>query len=993
MSNPFIFMNSEPPKVLKRNKYVEGVLHFAGVGNPEADLMFVALSPLDEERDKRTSPSTLMKGSVANVFRRACQRSGLRDEDYYYTTLCKYVLPHRKPFKVKSDEVYWSSYSLEDEINRVKPKLIVCLGKQVFDQLSGLKCAERDVRGGFFDCPRHGCKLYLMDRITVPRYKPHLMERFVIDLKEIKKFLDETRGVVVPKIPTNYEVVESAVELWALLDKLEKKGCDDLSVDCEWSGDTYLDGKLRSIQLCWAPGEAAYVKFRDQTGEWVFDVDFDAVRHLMKPLHKVKFMGHNLCADFVWMKHVLGIPVYQKASFDTMHAQMVINEYADLKLERLAVKYTDLGRYDMELVMWKREHGLGDDGYGRIPDSILIPYACKDVDTVLRARAELEKELKQQDLEDYYYNVNLPFVTDGFVEMSMTGLPVNVEVLDEMRDTYAENYEKLRKDFVKELSKQASGILMTRLFEINPTGGLECYKIVSKHKEETQDFETAYNIFKRFVGIGNLKKMDPVFRHWWDSEEFNIRSKPQMVRWLFEVCGFEPVKTTKVDNIQLPWEKVEQLPEEYRKKYQPSTDKQTLLMLAEKDKVVGRVVELNAVGNIIKGFLKGCDVDGKEHGLHKWLQSDGRLHPNFACTETGRPRSWNPNVLNYPKHVTKPIEAAFARLDQDKPDSLRSCVEAPEGWCFVDADLDVAEVLSLAYIAGDEDMINMCLSEDPNFYVVDKNKAEAEGLEVFEQKGEYIVRSEYLGESQKDVIVKDDEGNHVRPRRDMHWEMAEEMNQKHREELDKTVRMAGKVGMFSIPYGAKGPLLERQIEMLSGAKPEEGTGDKLIEAYEGKFKNAAAFLRRQERVVENPGYYRTVSGRIRHFHVNEVFDVDGVSEKAKKSIVSPLTREARNYPMQEIVAATMARAIIMLIRELRERNMRARPMILLYDALTILSPIEERREVEKLMHECMSGNNSWEIHGRTLRYSIDVGFTKRWGAGLTEAEAEALNER
>jgi uracil-DNA glycosylase family 4 len=854
MSNPFVFIDSEPPQVLQKNKYIEGILHFAGTGNPEANLMFVALSPLDEERDKRTSPSMLMKGSVSNVFRRACLRSGLKDDDYYYTTLCKFVLPHRKPFKVKIDEINWSSHSLKDEIKRVKPKLIVCLGKQTFDQLSGIKCTERDARGGFFHCPEYDCMLYLMDRITVPHYKPHLMERFVIDLKEIKKFLDETKGIAVPKIPTNYRTIATATELWELLNMFKDQGFNDISVDCEWAGDTYLDGKLRSIQFCWAPGEAAYIQFRDETGAWVFDVDLDAVKELMKPLHDVKFMGHNLCADFVWMKHVLGIPVYKKASFDTMHAQMVLNEYADLKLERLAVKYTDLGRYDMELTMWKREHGLGGEGYGRIPDSILIPYACKDVDTVIRARAELERELEQQELEDYYYNINLPFVTDGFVEMSMTGLPINIGVLDVMRDTYAENYEKLEVDFVKELAKQAAGILMTKLFEINSTTGLECYQTLLRYKDELNDFDMAYNVFKQFVGIQNLKRMDPVFRHWWGAGEFNIRSKPQMVRWLFGVCGFEPVKTTKVDNIQIPWEKVEKLPEEHRKQYQPSTDKQTLLMLAENDRVVGRVVELNAVGNIIKGFLKGRDASGKEHGLHKWVQSDGRLHPNFACTETGRPRSWNPNVLNYPKHVTKPIEAAFARLDQNKPDSLRSCVEAPEGWCFVDADLDVAEVLSLAYIAGDEDMIHMCLSEDPSFYTVDKDKAEEAGIATFEQKGEYTVRSELLTGNLEAIILKDDDGNFIRPRRDMHWEMAEEMNQKPREELDEIVRMAGKVGMFSIPYGAKGPLLERQIEMLSGGKPEEGTGEKLIEAYETKFKNAAAFLRRQERIVEDPGY-------------------------------------------------------------------------------------------------------------------------------------------
>ena len=82
----------------------------------------------------------------------------------------------------------------------------------------------------------------------------------------------------------------------------------------------------------------------------------------------------------------------------------------------------------------------------------------------------------------------------------------------------------------------------------------------------------------------------------------------------------------------------------------------------------------------------------------------------------------------------------------------------------------------------------------------------------------------------------------------------------------------------------------------------------------------------------------------------------------------------------------------MLIDELRNENMRARPMILLYDALTILSPINERERVQELMQKCMSDDNCWEIEGRTLCYSIDVGFTKRWGASLNEEETKLLEE-
>ena len=81
------------------------------------------------------------------------------------------------------------------------------------------------------------------------------------------------------------------------------------------------------------------------------------------------------------------------------------------------------------------------------------------------------------------------------------------------------------------------------------------------------------------------------------------------------------------------------------------------------------------------------------------------------------------------------------------------------------------------------------------------------------------------------------------------------------------------------------------------------------------------------------------------------------------------------------------------LEELRKENMKARPMILLYDALTILSPIEERWKVQELMHKCMSTDNSWTIHGRQLTYTIDVGFTNRWGASPTEDMVQILSER
>jgi hypothetical protein len=127
--------------------------------------------------------------------------------------------------------------------------------------------------------------------------------------------------------------------------------------------------------------------------------------------------------------------------------------------------------------------------------------------------------------------------------------------------------------------------------------------------------------------------------------QFNIRSKPQMQRWLFDVKGYTPVKTTANKDAGMPamsWEKVAAYPPEEQRKYTPASDKQTLEILAtvNSDTVINALLELNAVGNICKAFLKPAEVDDegnlvKEQGLHYWITSDDTVSLQHSTTETG----------------------------------------------------------------------------------------------------------------------------------------------------------------------------------------------------------------------------------------------------------------------------------------------------------------------------------------------------------------------
>ncbi len=1043
---------SNPPNTLNRNRTIDGVLHFAGVGKKPADVMFVAPCVLFEEANDRTSPAQLLKGPAANLFLRNLKKTGFDPSDVYYTTLCKYTLPMGRNMRPKMEDLRWNQAVIEREIEEVSPKIIVCLGKQVFDFFVDFKATFRDVHGGFFHSTHYNCLVYVMDQLTTAFMKPEFITRSLTDLTAVKKHLDDIDGVGVPSVETDYKTVRDNTAMDSMFSEIRAANPGVLSVDCEWAGDTYVDGKLRSIQLCWAPGRASYVMFRDQEGLWVWDEpESDVYSKLGSFLNDGwKFIGHNVCADFVWMSHWLGVDTYQKCAFDTMYAEFLLDEYADLKLERLSLKYTDLGRYDTELFLTKKRLKISaSEGYGRIPDDVLIPYACKDVDVVMRAYPILMQKLYSEKLNSYYFDINLPYVTDSFFSMATAGVPVNKSYLDTMRSVFTNNEALLLLDLRMQIKEEANLLLADKLFKSFGPEGFCLYKDLSalddrrfQYRQELYEFpelDTTYvpwditkkssedvlakysepaNIdesisqarksellaglldvhkealdkLKSLVNPESFPEFLPLFEHWWESNEFKIRSDAHKRRWLFSVKKFEPVKTTKKDGIQMPWESVLKLDKSKQLEYSPSTDKETIMILSEKCLIVSRVLELTSVGNIVKMFLKGPDANGNEQGLHKWIQTDGRLHCNFSTTETGRPRTWNPNVLNYPKAVTRPIEAAFKRLGQDKPYSLRSCVEAPEGWCLVDADLETAEVLGLAYISGDTEMIDVCSSGDRNFVQIIPEKAEELGVPWIRFKGIDCSRLSNL-EGKESCILYDGNGDYIRPLRDMHWEMAETMHSKDREELDADIdRLAGKIGMFSIPYGASPKLLERTIESITGIKPSQGTGDKLIDAYETKFPIAAAFLKAQEACVEDPGYYRSISGRVRHFHTHGL-STEGLSEKARKSLMAPLSREARNYPMQEIVAATMARAVNLLVSEFKSQGMQSRPMILLHDALTVLSPIEERWQVKDLLQKCMSDATTWDVNGKTLKFAIDVDFSYRWGMKPTKEESLELNTK
>ena len=897
---------SKRPKTLTRNRHIDEVLYVAGrkpiEEQEQYDIMFVTTSVDEEEATQQrkttfgftvSQPAEYLKGPTG-IIKDIALRCGIDMDKCYYTALCKWLLPRIKRTKPPMKTLRWGMPILMDEIKRVKPKIIVCLGKQVFDLLSDTKVGFDDAHGGWFWSTEANAHLYVMYAPGTLIGKPDLYEHFRVDFTEIERKRRILDGDDINDIPVRFEVIrdEQALRDWVdYIDNLDPwpglfddEGNKLIGVDCEWHGRQHVDGQLRTIQFAWTESDAVVLEFRNEKNEWSFEfgeprfddpmwayddkMNHGAIMRLLdengqKGKYKLvgsiispvlnkptfKWVGHHYAADAPWMDYWLDLETYQKCAMDTEFAQQTVDEASELKLERgIGMKYTTLGLYNQELVMWKKANkALCEDGYGYIPSKILHPYGARDVIAPLRAYPKIKRQLQAQQLWDYYRTIHNPFVTDTFASFCQVGLPMDVPLMEDLRVLFHFVREQLEAHLKERIHNEAKAHIMGHLMDEVPVNGLKIAVEVLKQVSA----DAALAMIKPVVQLENIPKWISRVNHLFDSKTFNIRSPDQMRAWLFDIEGLEPIKTTNQKAKGLPsmsWEKVLDLPPERQRLYTPAVDKQTLQILSMQLDTVDELLNLNAVGNLCKAFLKEADVwfdeeTGEEvieeNGLFQWIaEATKRIHGQTSCTGTSRPRTWAPNTLNIPKYVNMRIALTTVRVlrechergelpehlmkwlgktEKELP-SLRSCIKAPPGWCFVESDYKTAEMHALAAASGDVDLRRILNDPDPEWAVLKKKMYGASfvriafsdtadsGIPERMQNPDMLMHvwkeGKMLGPVSEDDLARNADGSVKCRGYDIHWSIAERIYETPRELMVEDIhRAAGKVINFCLAEG------------------------------------------------------------------------------------------------------------------------------------------------------------------------------------------------
>lgn len=405
-----------------------------------------------------------------------------------------------------------------------------------------------------------------------------------------------------------------------------------------------------------------------------------------------------------------------------------------------------------------------------------------------------------------------------------------------------------------------------------------------------------------------------------------------------------------------------------------------------------------------------------------------------------RPRTFKPNILNIPRYVTDYIKHAFKKayallniketkdgldfsnanldmfnnlvnsfkhdndikqdlsIDEFKPYGVRECFRVPDGKWLIDADYATAEVFAIAYLANDKKLISTLTQPDPQFAIKKMPDGTEKSVRIayIDDIVEFSDKAKdpsLLHDPNDPTLLRDENGNLKHPKQDVHWMAVENkfLMDTPREKLDKnkTRDAAGKISNFSIPYGTSAELLERQVELASGEKPEKGTGQRMIDSYMLTKPDVAKFLEKCKQTVFDPGYYQAPSGYKRHYIIPD--ENSGLTEKQRSKIIGSVQRQACNIPLQNLVADSLARSIISMHRYCRKNNLKTRIFMPLYDCNYCEVVPEEIDIIKKLIVKCMSTDNYWDLPGGRLSFTAEPEIGKACGTKLTKREEEELN--
>lgn len=593
-----------------------------GTGLIPSDIMLLGEGPGSEE-DIEGKPFVGTAGKRLDII---LKETGLDRSKLYISNIVKCRPPDNRipePEEIKACFPY-----LEEEIKKVKPKIIVPLGGVALQAIQNLVGITKYAGGKYWN-EKYNCWI-------MPTFHPAYicrnlgMQETMID--HLKNVIFWLKNPVEPE-PSKYITINTIEKAQKFFDRLNK--VEIFAFDIETSGLDFRKDKILCCSFSWKERTAITLPILQQHNQefWKAEEKSWIIEQLKKILESnICKIGQNLAFDIKFLKSN-GIEL-NNYMFDTLLAHHLLDENVGVEghgLDTMVLRYfPDMGNYWVEL---EKCLETKNTSYSVIPNEVLWKYASEDADATFRCYNRFKPELEKQELMRLFNKITMPF-QKILLETEYYGVKLDIEKLEKLKVEYAERLKKIEGEFKATYTVKATEQIL--------------------YNKEAEKIKKRYNGLKS----KRLSEKDYI-KKYAKSIPFNLRSSVHLQILLFDVLEFTPTKKTKKGKI--------------------STDAEVLDGLIDKSPELVKLKEHRDLSKLYSAYIVAM--------LEK-VDENGRIHTNYnvAGTVTGRLSSNNPNLQNIPRALTEEDLEEFENQGRMAYGDIKDCFIVDSGCILLGAD-------------------------------------------------------------------------------------------------------------------------------------------------------------------------------------------------------------------------------------------------------------------------------------------------------------------
>jgi len=313
---------------------------------------------------------------------------------------------------------------------------------------------------------------------------------------------------------SNLESLNSLRYDYQLIDTEEKRNeiikklltSEILALDTETTGTDPMDAELVGMSFSITENQAFYVPVPAEREEAIKIVqEFEPVFKNEKSLK----VGQNIKYDMLVLQNY-GIEVRGKL-FDTMVAHYVLQPELRHNMDYLAEIYLHYQTIHIEELIGPK--GKGQKNMRDLSPQEVYLYACEDADVTLKLKNILEQELKKNDAEKLFYEIEMPLVP-VLVNIESNGVRLDTEALKQSSEHFTTRLQSIEKEiytlaegeFNIASPKQVGEILFDKLKIVEKAKKTKTGQYVTS-EEVLESLRNKHDIIGKILEYRGLKKL------------------------------------------------------------------------------------------------------------------------------------------------------------------------------------------------------------------------------------------------------------------------------------------------------------------------------------------------------------------------------------------------------------------------------------------------------------------------------------------------------